>query len=981
MRNTLRSWITHAEDYSNREAFGLLSQTESFNRASNSTDLYISLVGELFDYLRGAPEDRHDWALLGNSLAELVDSLTGVKKSDTLFFSATAFYSGGYSASAYLTMRRADYSDWTSQAYLACYDLLARPNFLVSQYVDGLLAAVREGRMNDIEQAVREAETKKRESLNAGPEEWVAHHIYASLLKRFHQVNIRSILPNGVDPRWTPLVNSFLNRTPPVWDFFPSQIEAINSGLLVSTDPHSLQMPTGGGKTALTETLIFSHLTKNPQDIVIMLVPSRALARELRNSLAQRLTDLGLPTRTIYGGTVPTSDEPYDVGRTRIIIATPEALNGLLIRSPDILAKVSLTICDEGHLLDEGDRGIVLELLLSRFLAQSDIQPRMIFISAIVPNIEEINAWLGGSDQTVIRSKFRPADTEYGVLLSAGKGNNKTINLMVRSASTTSRSHTLPGFLQASDFKYVNPETNFVKTYKYSSIKTQAVAAARKSLALGTVAVFAPNKSGAQGVNGLAEEVLQQLDFSLPLPDPSRYMHSQDSVRPVLDYLSREYGNDWIGTKALFSGFIVHHGDIPQETRETLEELLSNQQVRMVLCTNTLAQGVNFPIRTLVLYSLEWRSFNGEQNSMRIRDVRNLVGRAGRAGSSTKGLVICANKRQWPYIQQVASDQPGEEVYGALYQLLHHLQTQHGPLLTNQDLEASPEIHPLIDGIDATLVELIHDEIGREQLRELAMSLADGTFAAQQSDNGGRRLLNDVFELRATRVYETQISGRLQWVRDTGTKTRLIDSVINQLEPSFDNWESVDSSIDDQLLEALLSWSFNQPDFAQKVKKSSRRDFELSSGSLRTIIQWWVSGWTFVKIAQELDCNVDTLLRIHGEVVSHSLVSIVEQGITILERYLGDQGRVLASAVANLPEYIRLGVDTRSARALMKKGVRHRQAAVALGNQSFMTPEYAIQIAEALLRSQNGWRELLGDHVYQRTLHDVGIHETYSEFY
>jgi hypothetical protein len=36
------------------------------------------------------------------------------------------------------------------------------------------------------------------------------------------------------------------------------------------------------------------------------------------------------------------------------------------------------------------------------------------------------------------------------------------------------------------------------------------------------------------------------------------------------------------------------------------------------------------------------------------RDIKKLVGRAGRAGATTKGLVICANADDWPAVERNA---------------------------------------------------------------------------------------------------------------------------------------------------------------------------------------------------------------------------------------------------------------------------------------------------------------------------------------
>ncbi|RQX00501.1 DEAD/DEAH box helicase [Micromonospora inaquosa] len=980
MRQNLRRWVADADTRQNVDTFRLRAQLTPLSyQEGRSTDLYFSLVGELFDLLRGSTDDKRDWATLGNALAQLSEKLTGAARSDSLLFSSVAFYIGGYSASAYLTMQQANPSDWPSEIYRACYDLIARPRRLGSQTANELLAALQSGRTNQIERRAEAAVVAAREALSQGPDEWVVSYVYASLIARFSRVNIRAVLPAGDTERWNPLVSSLLSRRPPVWDFFPSQVQAIEAGLLTSSESFSLQMPTGAGKTALTETLIFSHLTNSPGAAALLLVPYRALARELRGSLARRLSAVGLPTRTIYGGTVPTREETQDLEGIRVFIATPEAFTGLLSKSRELLSSISLVICDEGHLLDEGARGVGLELLLTRLRRRELLRPRMVFISAIVPNIEEINAWLGGRDETVVKSSFRPAEVEYAVLRPAGSGRRLAVGLQMQPVATTLQAHTLPGFLQAADFEYRNSTTGRTNTYPFSSIKTQAIATARKSLALGTVAVFAATKTGDQGVVGLAEELIKQIESGLPLPDPGEHVPESGIVREVGAYLESEYGADWIGTRALFSGAVVHHGDIPQETREAVEELLSRRQVGLVLCTSTLAEGINLPIRTLVLYSVQRRSHSGQPVPMFARDIRNLVGRAGRAGSSTKGLVICANPRQWPTIRPVAAGQPGEDVHGALRELIGRLQEalrRDGRSLSNPALEASPGLYPLVDGIDATLIELIQDELGDERFTEVAASLGAETFAAQQIDAAGQRLLTDVFTLRAQHITGLRATNRLAWVRETGAKARLLDSVVDQLAPSLADWENIDSPLNMQLLDALLAWAYAQPDFLDTLRGAYRSDDPPAVADLRALIHAWMAGKSFAEIAHELNSDIDTLLRVHASVVAHAFTTLVEQGISLLERYLADDERSLATAVVNLASYLRFGVATSAARAMMASGMRHRRAAVALGNDPAMALSANLllapyEVARLLLQDEQRWRDQLGEFVYRRTVEDV----------
>lgn len=985
MRQTLRNWIADADTRKNVELFRLESQITGLSyQDGRDFDLYLALVGEIFDLLREPPEDTRDWATLANAFTQAGGLFEGAARRDAFFMAAAAFYTGGFSASAYVAMRQVRSDGWPTDTHRACYDFLARPYRLSSDRVVSLVGALATGDLDSIAQARTSAVESASQALQVGPEEWVAETIYSSLVDRFSRTNLRAVLPNGDNERWDPLIESLIGRTRPVWDFFPSQVTAIEAGLLTGTEPFSMQMPTGAGKTALTETLLFNHLTDRPDELAVLLVPYRALARELRDSIGSRLTRVGLPTRTVYGGTVPTYDEAQGLDEVRAIIATPESFTGLLGSAPELLPRISLVVCDEGHLLDQPGRGVGLELLLARFRGRADSPPRTVFVSAIVPNIEEINAWLGGSEQSVARSDFRPAEAEYAVLRSSGSGAGTRSGLEMQSVDSSLEAHTLPDFLNPADFRFENPETRRTNNYPHESYKTQAIAAARKALVLGTVAIFSTMKRGDQGVIGLAEELLRQLDRGIPLPRPVEHVVDRSGIDAVGDYLSREFGESWVGTRCLAAGAVMHHGDLPQETREAVEELLAAGQVRMVLCTSTLAEGVNMPIRTLVLYTIRRQSRTGVV-PMLARDIRNLVGRAGRAGSSTKGLVILTNDGQWEDLRPVVTGEPGESVHGFLRRIVEALQraVDGGTRLTNTFLEGNAVLHSMTDGIDATLLELLHDELGDEEFREIASGLASHTFASQQLDLRAQTLLSDVFTLRAVRLGALREAGRLGWVRETGARPRLVDSIVTELVPLLDDWDTVASPLAPELIDAFLDWAYRQADFRRELQEGFPADEQVPPADLpapadvRDLIIRWLAGDSFAQMAAATDREVDVVLRIYGSVISYSFATLVEQAVAVLQRYLEDADAPIAEAVANLPEYLRHGVSTGPARTLMAGGMRHRRAAVLLGAhvamgavENFMLEPR--EIARNVLIGEEGWRETLGDFVFNRTLADLG---------
>lgn len=991
MRASLQTWINDADMARHLGQFSVAALPIELARIGNRlADYYISLVGELFDGVHSTNTPSGDWAQLGNAFlqfskeipAEQIDAL-GISKDEAALFAAAAFYFGDFPASACLAMRQSTRPTDPQSPWAACYDFLARPSNLGSQTAIEVREHLRSGDLFGLSDNVEASAAEAQSALADGPDTWVAAALLSRLLARFEASNIRAVLPEGANAFWTPLINSFIDRKPSTWEFFPSQIQAIERGLLGNAESYSLQMPTGAGKTTLCETLLYWHLKRNPTHVAIMIVPYRSLASELRHSLVLQLNGLGIAARCAYGGTIPSGDEVHGLDRINALIATPESLSGILSADPAFAQRISLVICDEGHLLDSSGRGIGLELLLARMKARQVNPIRFVFMSAIIPNIEEINAWLGGGEDTVIRSTYRPAIAEFSVLRSAGSGVGKSVRLDMH-PHAQQRQYSIHGFLDRNTFQYVNPRTGRTKTYGFSSTKTLAVAAARKVLPMGTTAIFAANKRGDQGAIGLAEELIKQLECPLPLPKPIDHADIE-VLRTRVDYLETEFGAGWIGTRSLSNGAVLHHGDIPQETREVLEELLRDRRVQLVICTSTLAEGVNLPIRSLVLYSVQRRIGRGRPENMLARDIKNLVGRAGRAGANTRGLVICANPDQWGLVLPVATAGPGEPVRGSLLTLigeLEHFLRTHSIALDNQFLESQPASHSLIDGVDATLIELIAEEIGDAEFLRLATDLSDHTFAAHQLPAGSAVTLRTVFELRAQRLIALRTDGKIAWLQDTGAKVRLLDFVEQVLMPSRLDWASPVDPVSDELVSAILEWAWQNRELKEDVRAAFRLDDGQNPESVKhrffEIIRQWVRGATFVQIAQSTQIDIDDILGIHTRAITYALQTLVEQGISLLSRLLLERGIEINESVPAFIEHLKFGAPSRVGVLLANAGVRHRKAYVELGNamQGLAIPIVSANSKAVALQSleahSEAWRGALGEFVFSNTLTDVG---------
>ncbi len=89
----------------------------------------------------------------------------------------------------------------------------------------------------------------------------------------------------------------------------------------------------------------------------------------------------------------------------------------------------------------------------------------------------------------------------------------------------------------------------------------------------------------------------------------------------------------------LRKGIGVHHAGMLPRYRRLVEQLAQAGLLKVICGTDTLGVGINVPIRTVLFTSLT--KFDGQRvRVMRVREFRQIAGRAGRAGYDTEGHVV-----------------------------------------------------------------------------------------------------------------------------------------------------------------------------------------------------------------------------------------------------------------------------------------------------------------------------------------------------
>ena len=84
----------------------------------------------------------------------------------------------------------------------------------------------------------------------------------------------------------------------------------------------------------------------------------------------------------------------------------------------------------------------------------------------------------------------------------------------------------------------------------------------------------------------------------------------------------------------VYSSFIIHHADLPDRVKLSIENALRNKKLSLVIATSTIVQGVNFPFKTIIFKGLY------TPNLIDYSTFFNICGRAGRATEENNGRVL-----------------------------------------------------------------------------------------------------------------------------------------------------------------------------------------------------------------------------------------------------------------------------------------------------------------------------------------------------
>jgi hypothetical protein len=853
--------------------------------------------------------------------------------------------------------------------------------------INGLVAYLREGDTAVLDTARGHLDLVVRDEVGLSDLDtrWVASHLLA-LADGLGVNSVWAVLPPDLPAA---VKQAFTLDRNPVLTLWPPQRKLIadsaNGPLNPDTARLLVSVPTSAGKTLLAQLIICAHTAQAAGDVCYV-TPLRSLGREMRQALRSRLRYLdrrlgadlpdGLGNQDLLAGGDDDGDGPV---LPQVEVMTPERLMNALRQSPhEVLDRFSLFIIDEVHLIAQsGGRGLLLEGLLSVLDASG---ARLMLLSGVIGNAASLAAWAAQGHGDVLFTDDWRAPRRLHVLMTtekilssqqvvSGRRRNalpKTrydlrAKLSVRPTSATQKELVTP---DGSPIGQLVLRANQRVTGQGGTTPAYATTARTAALLLraGSLLMVVTQRTQARDAAKVMADMLDD----------------EPRAQGLADALAVRLGPAHPLIGCVRKGVGYHHAGLPVEVQEAVEDAIRDETLKAVVATSTLTDGVNLPVRTVVIATTQYEGQDPGQR-MTPAQLLNAVGRAGRAGKESEGWIVLSLPKTLQDTDfakltpaaselEVRSTLADENALVALAEAeVLIAQTQDAILRIPHDSEPGGFINYVWFVMHA--LELVPDLDATENWRNIVSRL----FAFTQLDDDLKARWLALAEKVADQYAQTAVASRRRWAQagtslgSAATIETIARDVVHRVEQLGGVGElPLDVTLDVladldvyarllELPEAAKHWRF----------RTTLRGVPLDVPAAG-VVRDWVAGRDFAALAEaHLGQVQDPVFRLEqmvdgvSEGVQHYLSwtvgLVVSQANEVLLARLSP-GQLYPSTAAHL----RYGVDTPLAIELLVRDVKNRGLARDLGRIARDAGLDAGGLRELLSEQHiRGWRENL----------------------
>lgn len=777
----------------------------------------------------------------------------------------------------------------------------------------------------------------------------------------------------AVNSRVTKLVRSLVDRgrgDNALFDVLPPQRRALAERGLLGSSRRAVvvSLPTSSGKTLIAQFRILQALNQfdHERGWVAYLAPTRTLVRQVARRLRRDFEPLGVlveqvsPALEVDGVESELLREKGEDREFRILVTTPEKLDLMLRQDWEekIGRPLTLVVVDEAHNIQEGARGLKLELLLATINAECRMA-QFLLLTPFISNAREVARWLGdaNSDDISLAMDWQPNDRVIGVVtpvkgaLLKGKSYDYQLNLETV--------HTTRATLAIDELIPFWKDPNCNKTFRQISNQTEvAVATAQQLKRRGPVIVM---HSRPAWVWSLAMDLKN---------DTNRRSVLSEQVKLVQEFLAMEMGKGFPLIDLLAHGVGVHHAGLSDDTRALMEWLFENEELDFLVATTTIAQGVNFPVSGVVMASHQYPY----GQDMPPADFWNIAGRAGRVDQGSLGVVALAasDDAKASKLREFIHKQTSE-----LSSALIRLVADAGDFVDNLELIVyqKPEWSAFVQYLAHTYRQMGQPQAFADQIEQvLRGTFGFGKLRASNA-NQANRLLNSI---RTYADYLSQPRQPLKLVDSTGFSLQSIKTAMiaaGQEGIGKDAWNAQTLfGRESDTLKKMMGVLLKVPELRDNLAEVTGNEGP-NGDKLALIIKDWVSGCSLPDIAQrhfaKQGRDATEALTACGQNLFGKLTQTAAWGLgALLSITGGDIPEDERQLLNNLASRVYYGVSDENAIALRLLGIP-RLAAEPLASQMRDIGHRPLVEVRNVLRSMDAasWTTALGSdkgQVYRR---------------
>jgi superfamily II DNA/RNA helicase len=644
-----------------------------------------------------------------------------------------------------------------------------------------------------------------------------------------------------------------------------------------------IQMPTSAGKTKSIEIVIRSSFLSNRSKNAIIVAPFRALCKEIENTLSDAFVGEKIKINILSESLELDFDNIFELDK-QIIVLTPEKLLYILKQTPNLSNALNLVIFDEAHQFDNGTRGITYELLLSSLKQKLPVNCQKLLISAVISNPDEIRQWFDKDAVLVDGANIK------GGYKSLGFVSKKFKYGQIQFANTNNINEGegfVPRVIIPQQLKKLERETKDRIFPNYVKSKEISLYLALHLYNNGSVALFEGSIIQVSSILKTAID-LHKRNYKAELFNQL----ANEECGYIAKMYTENFGESSLESMSAELGVLPHHSNIPHGIRIATEHAIREDFVKIVVCTSTLAQGVNLPVRYLLTESVK----QGNEN-ITVRDFQNLIGRVGRAGVFTEGTVLFVKPEfideykakkdyRWERASELLNSSLSEKCTSKLLDIF-------SPLSTKIDNKFSKEI-VITEALNIAKLYIDNEEKFNSKIKELELILqnkkynteipikqiyekvrlikvienfilehqidttsiinkesnilAHQTLAYYLAEDEVKEKIDQLFKL-----LEDNINGKIPDLSKRKIFSKTSFGIYDCLRISdwIDKNISIFENLDGTILQTILLELFNLLDTTLKTKFNNISDVSIKI----EILSLWISGKPFYEISDLLNAN------------------------------------------------------------------------------------------------------------------------------